>query len=624
MSIYVPDEEKEGEQCRVYYKKTSDTSYKRGADAVYQSSSKRWAAAAVGLDEGSEYEVLCIMMKNGEAYGRGTSSALTKTSALPVSESLNLRDIFKEGETLSLKECSGTASGYTRIYADKSFVADGKTAECTIKADGASFIILDGLTLKGGRISCVNLDGSSNIVIRNCDISKWGRVGKLVEAADKPEGLKIQYRDESVPDTAPEDERYINYDAGIRMIGSSDITVEGCFIHEPNGDSTPWAGSEGGITWTRSHPVGCCGMYVKGERLVVRYNDIIGSNTHRFNDCIEGQGNFNLDGGFAKDCDIYGNYLSYAQDDATELDGRAENLRFFGNRINACRTGISAIAQRIGPTYIFNNLMHDFRDTSGRYEFAFKIGQDASSWGTGGAVHIYANTVYPSSSEDLQGINLLGSANITTRNNIIAGLGSNSYQLRDANNESGTLNFDYDMLGSIVGSSNAPKLSLANAAEKEEHAIFGLPVFKSRGETGVFKLAGSSKGLKSSAVVNGFCDGGEEMGAYSGGIDILPLRPISERCDKEYIKLTPGGSAEITLSSESLAARSFKVLKNDTETSLITVSADKLSVSSGENAVITVRAADSFDFSTQYGDEHIIIRFDNGYSLPVGIKLIKQ
>lgn len=609
MSIYVPCESDAGE-CKIYYKKAGDSSYKRGIDAVYREETKSYASCITGLNEGAEYSIVCMIENNGECYGRGKTSAITKTEDIPISKEIYIGDICKNGEALDLSGYNGTEEGYTRIYGNGNITVDGGESDCTIFGNGAEYILLDSVNVQGGKYSGINLDGCKNVIVRNCDISKWGRTGTLTRVSDSG-SQQIQWIDS--------DGNYINYDAGIRMIDAEKITVEKCFIHEPNGDSTSWSGTENGITWEGSHPVGCCGMYVKGRELVVRYNDIIANENHRFNDAIEGEGNHNKNGGFAADCDIYGNQLSYAQDDAVELDGRCENVRFFGNRINVCRTGVSSIISSVGPAYVFGNLMHDFRDSSMRCEYAFKTG-NPRSYGVG-MQYVFNNTVYPASNENIHCINYLGCADMFTRNNIFVGANKDIYEISDVEDAESRSNFDYDLLGNFSDNEGKSKLNIVSAESKEENGFFGLPTLPNR-NNGIFRLAGASLGKNSSVPINGFIDSGDVGAYYSDDISMIPIRPVSETVDKEYVRLDSNGSITVTLSTDSEEPRAFSIKKNDNENSLVSVSYDKNSVVKGSDVRIAISAGD-YAISNQYYDEHIIIKFDDGYSIPIGIRLKK-
>ena len=62
---------------------------------------------------------------------------------------------------------------------------------------------------------------------------------------------------------------------------------------------------------------------------VIRYNEFIGSDAHRFNDAVEGWGNFHPRGGFNQDAEIYGNFMIFCNDDNIELDVGQQNVLCF-------------------------------------------------------------------------------------------------------------------------------------------------------------------------------------------------------------------------------------------------------------------------------------------------------
>lgn len=110
--------------------------------------------------------------------------------------------------------------------------------------------------------------------------------------------------------------------------------IERCYVHEPVGYTNPWngvieLGEFKGRKYTFTHPQGPNAVYVMqaGGGLVLRYNDFIGSQTHRYNDPVEGWENRSEIGGLAKDADVYGNVMAFGQDDAIELDGGQCNIR---------------------------------------------------------------------------------------------------------------------------------------------------------------------------------------------------------------------------------------------------------------------------------------------------------
>lgn len=133
--------------------------------------------------------------------------------------------------------------------------------------------------------------------------------------------------------------------------------VERCYIHDPVSTAD---------SWYYSHPAGpqAVGMD-KSRSTVLRYNDFIGSDRHRWNDAVEGTGNFHLDGGFNRDGDVYGNMMCFANDDALEIDGGQTNVRVFLNKFEGCLCGVSVQGCMSGPSYVFRNLLVNMGDERG-------------------------------------------------------------------------------------------------------------------------------------------------------------------------------------------------------------------------------------------------------------------
>ena len=132
--------------------------------------------------------------------------------------------------------------------------------------------------------------------------------------------------------------------------GSAEVTVERCYIHDARGRSN---------SWYYSHPSGTEGIFVYrvAHSTVLRWNDIVGSDLHRWNDAIEGCDNFREGGGFNRDADIYGNFCIYANDDCIELDGGMQNVRCFQNRFESAISEVSIQGCMVSPVYVFDNLL---------------------------------------------------------------------------------------------------------------------------------------------------------------------------------------------------------------------------------------------------------------------------
>ncbi len=554
-----------------------------------------------------------MLKKGNEVVGISDTDTKTLSSNVSISKSVNAADYLDSNGRLVLDGLKGNQNGYIRVRGEGLVINPGDSTDESVSLVNSSYVILDGLTVKGGFKNGIDIASScSNIIIRNCDISNWGRVGTVTATAYNDDGTVATVR--LIDKNGDE----INYDAGIKMIGVSDILVENCDIHSPNGNSTPWKGERDGVTWSFSHPQGSNGIYVKGERITVRYNNIVGSSNHRFNDCIEGNGNFSADGGFAADCDIYGNLLAFAEDDCIELDGGARNVRFFGNRMTASRTGISTAANCVGPSFIFNNLIHDIRDSRGRTEYFVKIGND-KKYGQG-ITHIFNNTFY--STNNTKGIvNLTGKYyNAVTGNNIIVNNGTGTISVRNEADGECVSSFDNDLIYNMDLS--APIISIASGLKKEENAILAAPSFKSV-DWGLFSLNQGSPGAGAAVKKNGFEFEGRNVGALDGSFaSMLPLRQVSVTLGKEYVPMSKSSSAAVSFTYNGDKTSGFEIIRLAGDDSRVEITPSSGQAVPNETVTLNLTSA-NYSIDTAYSDEIFLIRFEDGQSIPVGIRFAK-
>ena len=309
------------------------------------------------LEEDTAYE--CRVAAGGRALACGTFR--TWSSTVPIARTIVLDETTKFPVKVSEK---GTASGWIRYTTKPGTVLDNRTAkDLTFELDGAEYVVFDDMTIRGsGARHVFALVNSREIRIRNCDISRWGRVGtprfdmfgRLHETDRPAEGYGI------------------NFDGAIDIAkGCSCITVERCFVHDPRGRAN---------SWFYSHPAGPEAVMMErpDHSTVIRWNDFIGSDVHRWNDAVESGGNFHEDGGFNRDADVYGNFMIYCNDDCIELDGGQQNVRCFDNRFEAALCGVSIQGCMVSPVYLDNN---------GFYSMCEEFGGAGQTIKTGGGAH---------------------------------------------------------------------------------------------------------------------------------------------------------------------------------------------------------------------------------------------
>lgn len=611
ISVYVPVPKEVGEGMEVYYTEAESelNLWKKAYAPVYDDVNGQYSTSIVGLKEDTEYLVKVRVGKYSFNRKVGFGSIQTWTSNPEISRVIPLSDIYTGGALIIDGGVYATNDEWIKIIGSEDVVIDaGNTSDNALYINRAKKIIFENVTIKGGRKNGVYIGkNAENIRLINCDISGWGRTGELKVISKSGEETAVAYVDSSG--------KAINYDAGIRLDNTKKITIERCFIHDPNGTTTTWAGNQNGISWSYSHPQGMCGMYVATSETVVRYNDITGNENHRFNDGIEGYGNGSINGGFKSDCDIYGNFIAFGQDDGTELDGGARNVRFFNNRITNFYSGISTAANMVGPSFVFNNVIHYLRDGTDYPNFHTKNG--GFERGGFGITHYFYNTFIAESGRRDYGISEVGVYNAVTRNNIIIGT---RYQVRTAD-DAGEYNcissFDYDLLGnwSNASSGYAGKTYIKMGIDREENAILGMPTFIGR-TYGLLGLTTTSLGYGQAVKIDGF------KGFNMGAIDVndsglIPKRPISVVADKYVVTMNGSTSAVEILSSENTDL-SFSVGTNDPNGCLHAHS-NKSILKAGETATITINSVCNH---TVMHDGVVFVRFSNGLSIPIHVRNI--
>ena len=374
--------------CSVYYgspelenvrlefrPKGSKQPWRQALTPLYYPEFNNYRGSIVRLEEDTKYEIR--FLSGGKEVCRG--DVRTWKSDVPVARTVYITPEMMKNPPIKISD-KGDRKGWVRYTVKPGTVLENNTDKLSILFDGAGYVLLDDVVLKAGHFRhAVEIHNSGFIRIRNCDISRWGRVGK--QRFDK--GGKF-FEDVSTTRFGWKDGGklpYVNFNAAIRLQRCSDVVIERCYIHDPRNHAN---------SWRYSHPQGPCGILMDCVRYstVIRYCDIVGSDGHWFNDCVEGIGNFEENGGFRRDADIYGNFMYFSADDNIELDGGQQNVRCFDNRFQASFCGVSIQGCAVGPSYVFGNLFFGMGDEFG------ECGQTIKTGNGGGAEVGERNTVY--------------------------------------------------------------------------------------------------------------------------------------------------------------------------------------------------------------------------------------
>ena len=265
----------------------------------------------------------------------------TLDSKVKVAKTIYLDELPKDKPLIL--DAKGTPDGWIRytMKDPKSVLRCPKGMSRVILIRNSAYLLLEGLTVRGGTRNAILLRDTSHIPIVNCDIA--GHAPVLKQALD-------------------DDGKYLATDgvkmwscAAIYIQNSSDVLVERCYIHSPAGTANPWFFSHS------SGPMAIATRSTDGG-LVFRYNDMIGSDDHRWDDTIGGGVNDSPTGAFNRDGDIYGNMFALGNDDGIELDGGQSNVRCYRNRFEGMLCGISVAPCIVGPSYVFQNLIVNLGD----------------------------------------------------------------------------------------------------------------------------------------------------------------------------------------------------------------------------------------------------------------------
>ncbi|MFW9893275.1 MAG: right-handed parallel beta-helix repeat-containing protein [Candidatus Thorarchaeota archaeon] len=517
-SFYFKSPKRDG--LTVAYRK-KDGPWLRAYAPVYVKEDGMYRGSIIDLDEDTPYE-LRITAANGEVLTR--QMFRTWSSQVPIGKTISLDETTFTGG-LIVRE-SGSPQGWIKITAKEGFVLQNDREGPLIELYEAKYVMLEGLTLRGGLQEAISIRRCGHVRIVNCDIAGWGRIG--TQRFDRDGNYYT------------ETGSAINWDSAILVSKSIGTVVERCYIHDPVSTAN---------SWYYSHPAGpqAVGMD-KSRSTVLRYNDFIGSDEHRWNDAVEGAGNFHIDGGFNRDGDIYGNMMCFANDDALEIDGGQTNVRVFLNKFEGYLCGVSIQGCMSGPSYVFRNLLVNMGDERGLAGQTIKTSSHAN--GPGAVSFIFNNTCYGKSRD----LNLRHNLRIVAKNNVFAGRSAISGRARSPQSDC-----DYNLL-----STGQPG--------DEAHGILSELDFVDA-HAGLFALRRTSAAVGHGIVVDSFAldtEGRPDMGAIPFGSDlVLPVRPIPVVLDRYQmvfsasdVKSARTGTISATVGSQASSTR-FRIARND-------------------------------------------------------------
>ena len=300
---------------------------------------KNHRGSVYGLAEDTDYDIRLV----AKGATLATGKVRTWVSGVPIMRTVEL-DPGKIRFPVVVSD-RGASEGWVRYV-----VKGGGVLRCDDAVDAmivvtnAAYVVFDDMTIRGGRgVNCIEVSDSSFVRFRGCDIADWGR-DDYEPRYDNKGLLSLGYDHNR--------KRYGrgNHSGGINLFsGARGIVVERCYIHEPHSRAH---------SWRYSHPYGPMAVRLidSAGNIVLRWNDFVGCDAHRFDDTVGGGNDFYELGTFNRDSDIYGNFVAFANDDCLEIDGGQQNVRVFGNRFEAGFMGVSVQGNLVSPSYVFDNV----------------------------------------------------------------------------------------------------------------------------------------------------------------------------------------------------------------------------------------------------------------------------
>ncbi|WP_233269081.1 right-handed parallel beta-helix repeat-containing protein [Paraglaciecola sp. L1A13] len=373
----------EDTKTRLWFKLNASTDWLPALTLQWEPIKGALSGSIVHLEPDTTYDVKLEYLDDNQVVDEQLYTFQTRPNTPPIDPDkiYYLSDIYTGGQlNLTTLGIQGTEEGWALIKGDGTDIVAGENDNAAIDIGSQSYVKFENITVKGGRLYGIGAKQAHHLWIDGCDISEFGRVGE-----DMRDGVAY---------ANAESTKAINYDSGISLQESGVVTIENCEIHSPNGKANHWG---------YGHPYGPSALLLTARhsveeyrgQYIIRNNRFYGSDNKRFNDVIESRANGRPWGGFIRDSAIYNNYFAFANDDIIELDGGQSNVLFYNNEIEQGYCGISAIPNMLGPSYIFNNYIHNLGDERQKAWAAIKLGGLMSM--PAGQVNIFENLIVTSS-----------------------------------------------------------------------------------------------------------------------------------------------------------------------------------------------------------------------------------
>lgn len=326
VSVYHPSADKSA--CQVNYRVTGTTDWRPALDLVFDPRNAEHRGSIVGLQPDTAYEVR--LTHAGQTH---QLPVRTRSDRFPIGKTTHVASQFTP---LEIKE-SGTPEGY-HLYTPppqmRATVDVRNQADHTIVID-ADYVIVRGLEARNAARHGIYIKPArKHVIVEDCRIVFWGRIGGPISFGNAS-----------------------NSDSGIYADrGAGHLVFQRNLIENPRGASNDW---------DTGHPAGPQGISLinSSGNNVIRYNEIVTTEDHGFNDAIGGGSNFSNEGSPNRDSDIYGNIIAGVWDDGIESEGANMNVRIWGNYIYRVYQHVATASTSKGPLYVFRNVFGVARRT---------------------------------------------------------------------------------------------------------------------------------------------------------------------------------------------------------------------------------------------------------------------
>lgn len=617
VSFYI-DETDSQTECSVYYREKGSEDWHKAYEPFYEKSDMtegQYRGSIVYLKENTAYEVKAEILKDGIVVREESAECTTWTSDVPIAKTINISEVYENGsyKPLVLNGIKGSEDGWIKIVGDgKTVINAGREWISSVHIQDCQYLILEGLTIKGGERHGINAaSGCENVRIINCDISEWG-----VKGVFNPWLMAFVT-----------DGNSRNLDGGIRIFRAKNFVVERCYIHDTLDYTNPWSYAvEGEQGYTSKHPAGPSAITISGRQgLVIRWNDMTGSDVHRLNDVVESEFNTMSESGSGFDGDIYGNLMYCCEDDNLEVDSAARNVRVYENRMEKSLCGVSTAPTQIGPVYVFRNLITN----RGASEFNIGAPYVERPKGVSETINYYSSHALKSDQGNgMQYIfNNTMSTNIRKNSTLLHGITRNNITTFSRSSATEGEIADYDLLTDGT---------TASSESYEPHGIFGQPEYIDV-KTGNYNLKENSLGVNAGETLDNFSviseDGKTDIGAFEigGKYNMMPYRPIDMTADKSYALIDDGHETTVTFTLGDIPAGLNYRIHTNLQNEFLQIEGIncELSGEAKPNTTYTVKIKGNLDNHYYWlnnkkmyfneGNGMIYLRLDNGFSVPVTV-----